>query len=126
MKKAFFIVKRQWFDMIKSGEKKEEYREITEYWVRRLICFHDEMEASEIDEFTCDLKNLNTPQKRHNDLVELFAYFNASFKEFSSVTFSNGYNTDNRLDFPFIGIGIATGKTEWGAEPEKYYFVISF
>ena len=28
-------IKRKWFDMILSGEKKEEYREATEYYRRR-------------------------------------------------------------------------------------------
>ena len=30
-------LKKKWFDMIASGEKKEEYREIKPYWTRRLI-----------------------------------------------------------------------------------------
>lgn len=29
-------LKKYWFDMIKSGVKKEEYREIKDYWVKRL------------------------------------------------------------------------------------------
>ena len=29
-------LKKQWFDMIARGEKKEEYREIKPYWNRRL------------------------------------------------------------------------------------------
>lgn len=29
-------LKKKWFDMILSGEKKEEYREIKEYWISRL------------------------------------------------------------------------------------------
>jgi hypothetical protein len=29
------VLKRKWFDMIKSGEKKEEYRDITPYWSRK-------------------------------------------------------------------------------------------
>lgn len=29
-------VKKQWFDMIAKGIKKEEYREIKDYWVKRL------------------------------------------------------------------------------------------
>ena len=29
-------IKKKWFDMIKSGEKKEEYREIKSYWTKRL------------------------------------------------------------------------------------------
>lgn len=28
-------IKKKWFDMIKSGEKKEEYREIKPYWSKR-------------------------------------------------------------------------------------------
>ncbi len=29
-------IKRKWFDMILSGEKEEEYREMTRYWRTRL------------------------------------------------------------------------------------------
>ena len=29
-------IKRKWFDMILSGEKEEEYREIKKYWEKRL------------------------------------------------------------------------------------------
>ncbi len=28
-------IQKKWFDMIRSGEKKEEYREIKEYWTKR-------------------------------------------------------------------------------------------
>jgi hypothetical protein len=28
---------RKWFDMILLGKKKEEYRELTEYWKRRMV-----------------------------------------------------------------------------------------
>ena len=28
-------IKKKWFDMIKNGEKKEEYREIKPYWKSR-------------------------------------------------------------------------------------------
>lgn len=30
-------IKRKWFDMIVSGEKKEEYREIKPYWTSRIL-----------------------------------------------------------------------------------------
>lgn len=30
-------INREWFDMIHSGEKKEEYREFKPYWIRRLL-----------------------------------------------------------------------------------------
>lgn len=30
-------LKKQWFDMIVSGEKREEYREVKPYWDARLV-----------------------------------------------------------------------------------------
>ena len=33
------VLKAKWYDLIKSGIKKEEYRELTEYWARRLLFF---------------------------------------------------------------------------------------
>lgn len=32
----FLVLKKEWFDMIASGEKKEEYREIKPFWSKRL------------------------------------------------------------------------------------------
>lgn len=32
-------LKRKWFEMIASGEKKEEYREIKPFWTKRLTPF---------------------------------------------------------------------------------------
>lgn len=32
----FLPLKKEWYDMIESGEKTEEYREIKEYWLKRL------------------------------------------------------------------------------------------
>lgn len=39
MKKKVLIltVSKEWFDMIVAGEKKEEYREIKMYWLKRLF-----------------------------------------------------------------------------------------
>ena len=36
MKILHLTLKKHWFDMIASGEKKEEYREIKPYWDKRL------------------------------------------------------------------------------------------
>lgn len=37
MKTLHLILKKKWFDMILSGEKKEEYRDQKQYWKNRLI-----------------------------------------------------------------------------------------
>ena len=36
MKTLHLTLKKKWFDMISSGEKTEEYREIKPYWISRL------------------------------------------------------------------------------------------
>lgn len=41
MKILHLTLKRKWFDMIASGEKKEEYREIKPYWIRRLFAWNN-------------------------------------------------------------------------------------
>lgn len=40
MKILYLSLKAQWYEMIESGEKKEEYREIKEYWLKRLSDKH--------------------------------------------------------------------------------------
>lgn len=36
------IIKKKWFDMIKTGEKKEEYRDISPYYISRLGKYKDQ------------------------------------------------------------------------------------
>jgi hypothetical protein len=39
--KLHLVLKHKWFDMIASGEKLEEYRDIKPYWENRLFTFED-------------------------------------------------------------------------------------
>lgn len=110
-------LKKQWFEMTKAGIKTEDYREITPYWVKRL--FHTEK-----------LTNWFV-----NDFVREFSYhgdelgFIEKFgKHFVTNTMTLGYplktDTARILKFKHEGIEIRTGVSEWGAEPDKLYFVI--
>lgn len=86
MKTVSMTIKRKWFDLILSGEKKEEYRERKKYWIRRLLYGDDVI--------------------THLKLI-------------------NGYGRDK----PYIvvelkGIGVGTGKEEWGAIPGEEYFIL--
>ena len=40
MKILHLTLKKKWFDMIASGEKPDEYREIKPYWIKRLLNRH--------------------------------------------------------------------------------------
>lgn len=83
-------IKKKWFDMIMSGEKKEEYREIKPYYDKRF--------------FNQWKKNNNT------------CFY---------VIFRNGYAKNGPSIKCYISLfKDLEGKVEWGAEPNKKYYVI--
>lgn len=78
-------LKKNWFDLILSGEKKEEYREIKPYWEKRLMG-----------------------------------------KKYDRIIFRNGYATNApQFTIKLKSITQGIGKSEWGAEEGKRYFVLS-
>lgn len=104
-------LKRKWFEMTKARIKTEDYREITPYWVNRLV--------KEFDWGTEDKHDWVTS----NGLVVF-----KKFVDFSKNTMTLGYpsatDTDRIITFEHLGIEIGYGKEEWGAEPNKLYFII--
>jgi hypothetical protein len=104
MKTLHLTLKKKWFDMIASGEKKEEYREIKPYWASRLTTLPKE--------WTDDCIN------KIEDCAEWTQFFN-------EVVFRNGYTKNApTMKFKCEYITIALGRVKWGAEPGKKYFVI--
>lgn len=105
-------LKKKWFDMIASGEKKEEYREIKPYWVSRLVNGIEAPREWEINEgFAFDVHGIPCVMEtaEHYDLVE----------------FKNGYSKNApTIRIEILDILQAYGKEEWGAEYGKPYFVI--
>ena len=84
MSTLHLTLKKKWFDMILSGKKTEEYREIKPYYNLRLIG-----------------------------------------KEYDTVVFRNGYASNApQFTIELKSITQSTGKPEWGAEPNKKYFVL--
>lgn len=108
-------LKKQWFYMIASGEKPEEYREITEYWIRRFL------------DKECWIE-LPTPQEIIDGVLDQCDF--EPFRKFDAIEFTCGYpkkeDTSRRMTFQNPHIRIGEGKTEWGAEKGKKYFVISW
>lgn len=113
MKKELRLsLKRKWFEMTKAGIKTEDYRECNEYWERRL--------------FTKDsLEHLAYCSDEYGGCVHVG---DLSFKKFDTNTMTLGYpsanDSDRILKLEHKGIEIRTGNPEWGAEPNKLYFVI--
>jgi len=123
MKTLHLNIKRKWFDMIKSCEKLEEYRELKDYWFNRFK--NDNCRAY----FRSMLSVFYTTYKNNSEDETSFNIFKESFElmeiEFDTITFSNGYAKDrDQFIVKFEGIEIKEGKAEWGAEPGKKYFVL--
>ena len=97
MKSLILPLKKKWFNMIKAGVKKEEYRELKDYWFGRF--YH----SVTPDGTSC---------------------------KYDRIVFTLGYpksnDTERRLSFKNPKIRIGAGKPEWGAEPGKNYFVITW
>lgn len=88
MKILHLTLKKKWFDMIASGEKKEEYREIKPYWIKRLS------------------------REVYTDGQPVNIYGRDSFNHFDFIEFKNGYSKGApkflieckgiRIDKPFV------------------------
>lgn len=87
-------IKKKWFDMILSGEKKEEYREIKPYYTTRLNKIFNM-----VDEIPLDFAEIE-------------------------VKFTNGYGNKVPSFIADCHLEKRAGKEEWGAEPNKEYYVL--
>jgi hypothetical protein len=125
MKILYLTLKKKWFDLIVSGKKLEEYREIKSHWVYRLLSPTKDFfpDSFDMDEFIYDL---NHPFERFSAPDEVLNYFNHEIRKFTHVKFSAGYGRNSpSITMPIEDIHIGAGRPEWGAEKGRYYFVIS-
>ena len=109
MKNLQLSLKTKWFEMTKAGIKKEDYREINDYWISRL-CYS----AFSLLQSTSFNMNING------------YWYSKKTIEINKMTLGYPKSTDTEriLKLEHKGIEIRTGNPEWGAEPNKLYFVI--
>ena len=93
-------LKKEWYNMIESGIKTEEYREIKPFWCKRLISDYDEA-MEEFGAIIFDEKN---------------------FKQYDRIKFTYGY-TKKYMVFECNGIDVGVGNPNWGAS-DKPVFII--
>lgn len=100
--------------MIESGVKTAEYREITAYWVPRLLEYAD---GSNIPRITANVL------VSHPEILSLrLGQGVIVFKHYTRIKFSYGY-TKRTMTFECKGIAIGKGHKEWGA-PDNNVFII--
>jgi hypothetical protein len=115
MKKILYLpLKKEWYEMIESLIKPEEYRGITAYWIVRL--FRDE-NGLKISRLSANFLASN---------IEILKWWIESgklvFKPFDFVKFSYGY-TKRKMTFEINNITIGKGNPEWGAPKEDVFII---
>lgn len=121
-------IRKKWFDMILSGEKKEEYREIKGYYETR---FQNLFGAITIYPFIEDYSASDTTPASiflHSSKYELLqgeAVPEEIRKDrVQEIIFRNGYSKNSKAIKARCKLRIGKGKSEWGAEPDKQYYVL--
>ncbi|MDD6552129.1 MAG: hypothetical protein PUF37_00880 [Prevotellaceae bacterium] len=97
------VLKHQWYDMIDSGEKKEEYRDYK--WLNRIINQESPDGFLGVDD---------------NDNLVVFGELMPRHK---FVTFHRGY-TSTTMSFEIVGVDYGKGRPEWGAPEDKDVIII--
>lgn len=95
-------LKQKWFNMILSGEKTEEYREIKAYWTKRFENYF----GTHYD----------------GDLQPAKFVWNTQKKD---IIFRNGYQSDAPQFSAECTIREGTGNPAWGAEENVTYYILT-
>ena len=109
-------IQRKWFDMILSGEKKEEYRDIKEYYETRFqnlfgaITIYPSSIFSDRSKYEL-LQGEAVPEEIRKDSVQ-------------EIIFRNGYSKNSKEIKARCRLRIGKGRPEWGAEPDKQYYIL--
>ena len=80
-----FNLKKEWFEKIKSGEKTHEYREMTDYWIKRIhpTFVKGISKVENVDRYMCDYYK-NIPAIK-------FTYGRCNFQNQDGIIFCCGY-----------------------------------
>ena len=113
-----FILKRVWYEKIKSGEKTIEYREVKDYWRKRFISpflLNDDEMRDIGDSYIYDENNPAAMCKLRLGYTR--KYMTARINKIEVI---NGLNTDLAIDKPVYAIHFLVGR-EYTEPLEKWH-----
>ena len=116
MKTLHLVLKRKWWDMIESGEKPEEYRDITSYYAARLLIKGDWIYLKQTYR-GYDEDEIMRVVKKYAGKSQL------RWQHYDAVCFHRGY-TNITMTYEFKGTSIGYGNPDWGAPTDREVFKI--
>lgn len=118
MKILDLVLKGVYYDMIASGEKKEEYRKITHHWMQRLFLQGDYIYLwKPFRRYAMDAKMIDRLKNQIYKTAEM------RFRDYEYVRFHRGYTNITML-LKIEDITISKGNSAWGAPEDKEVFII--
>lgn len=115
-------LKKQWFEKIFCHSKRQEYREIKPYWLKRL---YDCLGVSDTQiKAICKQINASPSVWAARGLLDAYGIKPRKFK---SIQFRNGYKSNSPVmrTSDLINITIGRGREDWGA-PDSTCIIIEF
>ena len=94
-------IKMKWYDMILSGEKKEEYRSYSPYWIKRFY-----------NAGVMELVHAAGDWCKAKPCTHIL------------VKFRNGYSANSRSFVAEVRLVVGLGKQQWGAKEGERYLVL--
>lgn len=123
MRILHLTLKAKFYDMISSGEKTEEYREIKPYWIKRLLSRKPWVTPDDwYPEEMCN--EFNKFPESFNDSLPVFG---AELRRYDVVKFARGghfHPSVPQMTFEFKGIDVGPAKPEWSDNWPGNVFII--
>jgi len=129
MRSLTLNVKKKWFDMEVSGEKKEEYREIKEYSVLRFLEMDSKLAIDDVGNYYDNLKSAYWYSVglcgTRLGAVKYLLQTCCSFKKYDTYTALNGMKTLTRTaTFECLETSIGKAVPEWSDNWQGEVFII--
>lgn len=117
-------LKKEWYEMIESGVKTEEYREIKPYWCNRLL-YSCTLGIKEY--WTPMLDKIKNYVNENGEKISSINLHNLLIKDygtrcFTHIRFRFGY-TNRTMLFKLESISVGKGNKDWGA-PDDDVFIL--
>ena len=102
-------LKKEWYQKIECGEKKEEYREIKPYWAKRFVS---------VWTYEGRKKGLFPESKD----IFMSGFDIERLQKYDAIIFLNGYGDVPTMVVEHKGLKVKQGNERWGAEAKQFYF----
>ena len=102
-------LKKEWYQKIACGEKKEEYREIKPYWAKRFV-----------GSWTYEGERKGLFPDAKDTFMSGFDI--KGLQKYDAIIFLNGYGDVPTMVVEHKGLKVKQGNERWGALAKQFYF----